>query len=83
MFDKFGKEVFEVYNRYWFFYQVFLLKWLRFLEKDVEKWVKELVKDGRLRYEDIDDGENLYFVFGKSDVIGGEIVDWWYVEVDK
>lgn len=81
--DKFGKEALEAHNRYRSLHQAPPLKWSRSLEKDAEKWAKELGKDGRLRHEDTDDGENLYSVSGKSDVTGGEIVDRWYAEVDK
>lgn len=81
--DKFGKEALEAHNRYRSLHQAPPLKWSRSLEKDAEKWAKELAKDGRLRHEDTDDGENLYSVSGKSDVTGGEIVDRWYAEVDN
>lgn len=81
--DKFGKETLEAHNRYRSLHDAPQLKWSRALEKDAERWAKQLAKEGRLRHEDIDDGENVYSVTGKSDVTGGEVVDRWYAEVDK
>ena len=81
--DKFGKEALEAHNRYRSLHQALPLKWSRPLEKDAERWAKQLVKEGRLRHEDIEDGENVYAISGKSDVTGGEVVDRWYSEVDK
>jgi len=81
--DKFGKEALEAHNRYRSLHQVPQLTWSRSLEKDAERWAKQLAKEGKLRHEDSDDGENVYCVTGKSDVTGGEVVDRWYAEVDK
>lgn len=81
--DKFGKEALEAHNRYRSLHDVPQLKWSRTLERDAERWAKQLAKEGKLRHEDIDDGENVYSVTGKSDVTGGEVVDRWYAEVDN
>lgn len=82
--DKFGKEALEAHNRYRSLHQAPPLKWSRSLEKDAEKWAKQLAKEGgRLRHEETDDGENVYAISGKSDVTGGEVVDRWYAEVDN
>lgn len=81
--DTFGKDAFDAHNRYRSLHQAPALKWSRSLEKDAERWAKQMAKEGRLRSEDIDDGENLYSVTGKSDVTGGEVVDRWYAEVDR
>ena len=81
--DKFGKEALEAHNRYRSLHQAPQLTWSRSLEKDAERWAKQLAKEGKLRHEDNDDGENVYAVSGKSDVTGGEVVDRWYAEVDK
>ena len=81
--DKFGKDALDAHNRYRSLHQAPQLKWSRALEKDAEKWAKQLAREGHLRHEDCDDGENVYSVTNKSDVTGGEVVDRWYSEVDK
>lgn len=81
--DKFGKEALDAHNRYRSLHQAPQLKWSRSLEKDAENWAKQLAKDGRLRQGETDDGESIYAVSGKSEVLGGEVVDRWYAEVDR
>lgn len=81
--DKFGKEALDAHNRYRSLHQAPQLKWSRSLEKDAENWAKQLAKDGRLRQGETDDGESIYAVSGKSEVLGGEVVDRWYAEVDS
>ncbi|CAH3169732.1 unnamed protein product [Porites evermanni] len=81
--NKFGKEALDVHNKYRVLHQVPELKWSRKLEKDAETWANQLAKEGRLKHDDTDDGENVYAVMGKDDVTGAEVVDRWYSEVEK
>jgi len=81
--DNFSKEALEAHNRYRSLHQAPQLKWSRSLEKDAQSFANQLAKEGRLRHDDTEDGENVYAVSGKGDVTGGEVVDRWYAEVDK
>lgn len=81
--NKFGKEALDAHNKYRVLHQVPELKWSRKLEKDAETWANQLAKEGRLKHDDTDDGENVYAVMGKDDVTGGEVIERWYSEVEK
>ena len=81
--DQFCKDVLEAHNRYRSLHQASDLNWSRLLEKDAQSWANQLAKEGRLRHDNTDDGENLYAVFGKGNVSGDEVVDLWFKEVDK
>lgn len=83
MADNFSKEALEAHNRYRSLHQAPQLKWSRKLEKGAQSWANQLAKEGRLRHDDTDDGENVYAVMGKGDVTGEEVVARWYAEVDK
>ena len=81
--DKFGKEALEAHNKFRSLHQASELKWSRALEKDAQTWANQLAKEGRLKHDDTDDGENVYAMSGKDDVSGEEVVGRWYSEVDK
>ncbi|XP_068709258.1 uncharacterized protein [Montipora capricornis] len=81
--DQFCKDALEAHNRYRSLHQASDLNWSRLLEKDAQSWANQLAKEGRLRHDNTDDGENLYAVFGKGNVSGDEVVDLWFKEVDK
>ena len=81
--DNFSKDALEAHNRYRSLHQAPQLKWSRSLEKDAQSFANQLAREGRLRHDDTEDGENVYAVSGKDDVTGDEVVDRWYAEVDK
>jgi len=81
--DNFSKDALEAHNRYRSLHQAPQLKLSRSLEKDAQSFANQLAKEGRLRHDDTEDGENVYAVSGKDDVTGDEVVDRWYAEVDK
>ena len=81
--DKFGREALEAHNKCRSLHQASELKWSRALEKDAQCFANQLAKEGRLRHDNTDDGENVYAMFGKEDVCGEEVVGRWYDEVDK
>lgn len=81
--DKFGKEALEAHNKFRSLHQASELKWSRALEKDAQSWANQLAKEGCLKHDDTDDGENVYAMSGKDDVSGEEVVGRWYGEVDK
>ena len=81
--DNFSKDALEAHNRHRSLHQAPQLKWSRSLEKDAQSFANQLAKEGRLRHDDTEDGENVYAVSGKDDVTGDEVVDRWYAEVDK
>ena len=81
--NKFSKEALEAHNRYRSLHQAPELKLSRKLEKDAQSWANQLAKEGCLRHDDTDDGENVYAVMGKDDVTGADAVDRWYAEVAK
>lgn len=81
--DKFRKEALDAHNKYRCLHQAAELKWSRSLEKEAQSWANQLAKEGCLKHDNTDDGENMYAVMGKGDVSGEEVVDRWYNEVDK
>ena len=81
--DQFGKDVLEAHNKYRSLHQAQELKWSRLLEKDAQSWAYQLAKEGCMKHDNTEDGENLYAVIGKSEVSGDEVVDRWYNEVEK
>lgn len=78
--DAFGKEALEAHNKFRAAHQAPALTWSSALARDADAWAKQIAREGRLRHDDTNDGENVFMVFGRE-IDGSDPVNSWYSEV--
>lgn len=83
--DQFEKEALDTHNKYRAKHKAPALKYSASMAKEAQAWADKLASTGQMAHaspkERNNDGENIFYVFGQTELGGREAVDAWYAEI--